>query len=163
MGISLPDQFLSLTDWQLNHLKEWADGNYEVGVPSKPVALESLPLAEQPHALDSSALEPTIGGGFQVYDKDDQYFAEVKGNLIGFDYRFLTADGAVELGRVTKQIEGLSGIARKVFFSADHYLLQVNSELSEQPLAKMLLLATALAIDLIYKSESRTSDFDISD
>jgi hypothetical protein len=28
------------------------------------VALESLPLAEQPHALDSSALEPTVGGGF---------------------------------------------------------------------------------------------------
>ncbi len=64
LGNSLPDQFLSLTDWQLHHLKEWAEGNFEVGVPPKPAALESLPLAEQPHALDSSALEPTIGGGF---------------------------------------------------------------------------------------------------
>jgi hypothetical protein len=64
LGNSLPDQFLSLTDWQLNHLREWADGNFEVGVPPRPVALESLPLVEQPHALDSSALEPTVGGGF---------------------------------------------------------------------------------------------------
>ncbi|MFC3690677.1 LodA/GoxA family CTQ-dependent oxidase [Chenggangzhangella methanolivorans] len=63
-GFDLPDQFLSLTDWQLNHLKEWADGNFEVGEPVRPVALDELPLADQPHALDASALEPTIGGGF---------------------------------------------------------------------------------------------------
>ncbi len=35
LGLSLPDQFLSLTDWQLKHLKEWADGNFEVGSPPK--------------------------------------------------------------------------------------------------------------------------------
>lgn len=64
LGNDLPDQFLSLTDWQLNHMKNWADGNFEVGVPIKPILLEQLPLAEQPHALDSSALQPTIGGGF---------------------------------------------------------------------------------------------------
>lgn len=64
LGVDLPDQFLSLTDWQLNHLKEWADGNFEVGTPVESVDLEKLPLAEQPHALDSAALEPTIGGGF---------------------------------------------------------------------------------------------------
>jgi len=64
LGINLPDQFLSLTDWQLNHLKNWADGNFEVGTPNKPTDLDKLPLAAQPHALDASALEPTIGGGF---------------------------------------------------------------------------------------------------
>ncbi len=105
----------------------------------------------------------TIGGGFYVYDKNDKYFAEVKGNLIGFNYRFLSADGAVELGQVNKKIEGLAGIAREVFFSVDNYLLCIHPELAEQPLAKMLLLATTLAIDLIYKSESRTVGFDIPD
>jgi len=64
LGVDLPDQFLSLTDWQLNRLKDWADGNFEVGVPHKPVTLDQLPVAEQPHALDGAALEPTIGGGF---------------------------------------------------------------------------------------------------
>lgn len=64
LGNNFPDQFLSLTDWQLKHLKNWADGNFEVGTLQDPVPLEKLPLAEQPHALDSSALQPTIGGGF---------------------------------------------------------------------------------------------------
>ena len=102
----------------------------------------------------------TFGGGFYVYGKDDKYFAEVKGNLIGFDYRFVTADGSVELGQVTKKIEGLSGLSRELFFTADNYLLRVNGELTDQPLAKMLLLAAALAVDLIFKSESSNVDFD---
>jgi uncharacterized protein YxjI len=102
----------------------------------------------------------TIGGGFHVYDKDDNYFADVKGNLIGFNYRFVTADGSVELGQVTKKIDGLAGLAREIFFTADNYLLCVNPELGDQPLAKMLLLAAALAVDLIFKSESSGLDFD---
>jgi hypothetical protein len=64
MGNNLPDQFLSLTDWQLKHMKNWAEGDFEVGTPLKPSPLEQLPLSEQPHALDAAALQPTIGGGF---------------------------------------------------------------------------------------------------
>lgn len=91
LGNSLPDQFLSLTDWQLNHLKEWADGNFEVGVPPRPVALESLPLDEQPHALDSSALEPTIGGGFHPG--------------IEFPYLIIYRENFAEAFRVNKGVE----------------------------------------------------------
>ncbi|MBA4063500.1 MAG: oxidoreductase [Isosphaera sp.] len=93
----------------------------------------------------------TISGGFHVYDKDGNYFANVKGRMFGFDYRFLTEDGAVELGRVSKKFMGVG----EFVFSADHYFLQVNPDLAGQPLAKMLLLAATLAVDLIYKSESR--------
>lgn len=64
LGNNFPDQYLSLTDWQLRHLKNWAEGNFEVGELKDPTPLEKLALAEQPHALDASALEPTIGGGF---------------------------------------------------------------------------------------------------
>ena len=97
----------------------------------------------------------TISGGFHVYDKDGKYFAHVKGRMFGFNYRFLTEDGKVELGSVAKRIGGVGGLAREVFFSADNYFLEVNPELAEQPMAKMLLLAATLAVDLIYKSESR--------
>jgi hypothetical protein len=97
----------------------------------------------------------TISGGFHVYDKDGKYFAHVKGRMFGFDYRFLTEDGKVELGRVSKVIGGLGGVAREMLFSADNYFLEVNPDLAEQPLAKMLLLAATLAVDIIYKSESR--------
>jgi uncharacterized protein YxjI len=95
----------------------------------------------------------TIGGGFHVYTKDDTHFAEVKGNWIGFDYRFLSPDRAVELGRVTKEWRGL---ATEFLFSADSYLVEPGEELAGDPMAKMLLLAAALATDLIFKSESRT-------
>lgn len=91
LGNHLPDQFLSLTDWQLNHLKQWADGDFEVGVAPSPVSLEKLPLAEQPHALDSSALEPTIGGGFHPG--------------IEFPYLIVYRENFAEAFRVSKDIE----------------------------------------------------------
>jgi len=43
----------------------------------------------------------TISGGFHVYDKNDKHFAEVKGKLLGWNYRFLTPDHAVEMQRYT--------------------------------------------------------------
>jgi hypothetical protein len=104
----------------------------------------------------------TISGGFHVYDKNDKYFAHVKGRMFGFDYRFLTEDGKVELGQVSKVIGGMAGLARELFFSADHYFLKINSDLADQPMAKMLLLAATLAVDIIYKSESR-GGLDLSD
>ncbi|MCI0704537.1 MAG: oxidoreductase [Planctomycetia bacterium] len=105
----------------------------------------------------------TISGGFHVYDKDDKYFAHVKGRLFGFHYKFLTEDDKVEMGEVSKQIGGVAGLAREMFFSADNYFLKINPDLAEQPMSKMLLLAATLAVDIIYKSESRgtvdSSDF----
>jgi uncharacterized protein YxjI len=97
----------------------------------------------------------TISGGFHVYDKDGNYFAHVKGRMFGFNYKFLTEDGSVELGSVAKRVGGLGGLAREVFFSADNYFLEVAPALAEQPMAKMLLLAATLAVDIIYKSESK--------
>jgi uncharacterized protein YxjI len=97
----------------------------------------------------------TISGGFHVYDKDDKYFAHVRGSMFGFNYKFLTEDGSLELGGVSKKLGGLAGVAREVFFSADNYFLQIAPQFAEQPMAKMLLLAATLAVDIIYKSESK--------
>ena len=97
----------------------------------------------------------TISGGFHVYDKDDKYFANVKGKMFGFNFKFLTEDGKVELGEVSKKLGGLAGLAKEMFFSADNYFLKVNPSLADQPMAKMLLLAATLAVDIIYKSESK--------
>ena len=96
----------------------------------------------------------TISGGFHVYDKDDQHFAEVKGKLLGWNYRFLTPDGKVEMGQVSKKL-GAMGILKEMFTSADTFGVEVSEDLEDQPMAKMLILAATLAIDLIYKSESR--------
>lgn len=93
--------------------------------------------------------------GFFIYGRDDQLFAEVKGNLFGFKYRVTTPDGSVELGRVSKQWKGFT---REFFTSSDWYLVEINEDLDEQPMAKMLVLAAALATDMIFKSESRSVD-----
>lgn len=99
----------------------------------------------------------TISGGFHIYDKNDQHFAEIKGKWLGFDYRFVTPDGKLEMGRVSKKL-GALGLVKELFTSADTYAVQVNPEMADEPLAKMLILAAALAIDTIYKEESRTVD-----
>jgi uncharacterized protein YxjI len=99
----------------------------------------------------------TISGGFHIYDKDDNHFAEIKGRLLGFDYRFVTPDGKLEMGRVSKKLTMASAV-RELFTSADTYAVEVNPDLAEEPFAKMLILAAALAIDMIYKEESRTVD-----
>lgn len=64
LGHNLPNQYLSLTDWQLKRMKDWADGNFDVGTLEMPKQLDDLPLDKQPTAMDCAALEPTIGGGF---------------------------------------------------------------------------------------------------
>lgn len=96
----------------------------------------------------------TIGGGFHIYDKDNKHFAEIKGKWTGFDYRFLSPDGKVEMGRVSKKLS-LGSMVKDLFTSADTYAVQVSPELSDEPIAKMLILAAALAIDTIYKEENR--------
>lgn len=103
----------------------------------------------------------TISGGFHVYDKNDKHFAEVKGKLLGWNYRFLSPDHTVEMGQVSKKL-GAMGILKELFTSADTFGVTVNEELADEPMAKMLILAATLAIDLIYKSES-SGGLDVSD
>jgi len=99
----------------------------------------------------------TISGGFTIYDKADQHFADIKGKLFGFNYRFVSADGKVEMGKVAKKLSA-GALLKELFTSADTYAVEIDPELADNPMAKMLLLAAALAIDMIYKSESRTVD-----
>jgi uncharacterized protein YxjI len=47
------------------------------------------------------------------------------------------------------------GIIKEMFTSADTFGVEVSEDLAQEPMAKMLILAATLAIDLIYKSESR--------
>ena len=94
----------------------------------------------------------SFGGGFLVYDHKDQQFADVKGNLFGFKYRVLTPDGGFEMGKVSKE---WGGLAKELFTSADSYMIEIHEDLHEQPIAKMLVLAAALAVDMIFKSEKK--------
>ena len=62
-----PRQWLTLTRLQYGWLKAWAQGDFQEDWPGQPpptLPLESLPVTEQPHALDQAALEHCLGGPF---------------------------------------------------------------------------------------------------
>lgn len=89
----------------------------------------------------------SLGGGFWVYDVKDQQVAEVKGDWKGWNFQFLSPGGKA-LGSVTKK---WAGIAKEMFTSADTYMVSIEEEAARSPLSRILLLAAALAIDLVYK------------
>ena len=88
----------------------------------------------------------SIGGGFHVYDVRDNKIAEVKGDWIGWNFKFLDQN-SVEIGTVTKK---WAGIGKELFTSADNYVISLT-ETSPSAAKKMLLVAAGLAIDLVYK------------
>jgi uncharacterized protein YxjI len=88
----------------------------------------------------------TLGGKFGVYDAAGREVAEVKGNWVGWDFRFTAANGT-ELGVVSRR---WGGIAKELFTSADNYVVAVHQP---DPAAATLLLAAGLAIDTVYKED----------
>jgi hypothetical protein len=86
------------------------------------------------------------GGSLWVYDSWDRLFAEVRGAWAGWTFTFVAPDGR-ELGAATRPGAGLG---RGLAAAAGDYVVAVADELEDQPIAKMLLLAAALAIDMVY-------------
>lgn len=91
----------------------------------------------------------SLGGGFWVYDTNDNQVAEVKGDWKGWNFQFVTPDGG-QIGQVTKK---WAGIGKELFTSADNYMVVIDDDLADQPTAKSLLLAAALAIDIVFKEK----------
>lgn len=91
----------------------------------------------------------SLGGGFYVFDHNNQKIAEVKGDWKGWNFKFIAADGR-ELGTVTKK---WAGIGKELFTSADNYVISL-SDPSLGKAAAVLLLAAGLAIDVMFKEKS---------
>jgi uncharacterized protein YxjI len=89
----------------------------------------------------------TLGGKFGVYDASGNEVAMVKGNWVGWDFRFIASNGT-ELGVVSRK---WGGVAKELFTSADNYVVAVHQP---DPAAATLLLAAGLAIDTVYKESS---------
>jgi uncharacterized protein YxjI len=89
----------------------------------------------------------SIGGGFNVFDNQNQQVAEVKGNWKGWDFKFISKNGR-EIGSVTKK---WAGLGKELFTSADNYIISLKDLSGASPAASALLLAAGLAIDVVYK------------
>jgi hypothetical protein len=85
----------------------------------------------------------------RLYDGLGQWFAEVRGEWKKGHFAFVNPDSR-EVGIVTRE---WSGPGKEQLTSAGDYALAFHDELINQPLAKMLLLATALALGTVYDVE----------
>ena len=88
----------------------------------------------------------TIGGGFNVFDMQDNKIANIKGDWKGWNFKFLDPSGA-EIGTVTKK---WAGIGKELFTTADTYMISIDETKSDHK-TNMMLLAAGLAIDIVFK------------
>lgn len=88
----------------------------------------------------------SIGGAFQVLNANEELVCELKGNWIGWDFRFLR--GEQEFARVSKR---WTGIAKELFTSADNYVLSISNTVPEDDESRQLVLAAVLCIDMVLK------------
>jgi len=91
----------------------------------------------------------SIGGGFYVFDHQEQQVAEVKGDWKGWNFKFLNQQGR-EIGAVTKK---WAGLGKELFTSADNYIISLTDVSGSSPDTGALLLAAGLAIDIAYKEK----------
>jgi uncharacterized protein YxjI len=90
----------------------------------------------------------TLGGGFYIHDTSGQRIAEVKGDWKGWNFTFLSNGN--ELGVITKK---WAGIGREFFTTADQYVIALSDTAPSAPNLAGLLLAAALAIDVVFKEK----------
>lgn len=88
----------------------------------------------------------SIGGSFDVLDKNDKPICSLKGKWTGWDFRFISGD--VEFAHVTKK---WSGIGKEFFTSADNYVLEISESVPADDPIRQLILATVMCIDMVLK------------
>jgi hypothetical protein len=101
------------------------------------------------HLVGCGETRGTFSVGFWIYDRRNLPFVEMKASFPGGNWSFRAVDGR-ELGKVewnTPRAESRTPV--------DVCVLSIGDELAEQPLAKMLLLGAALAMNLAYHRESK--------
>jgi len=88
----------------------------------------------------------SIGGKFDVLDSSDQPVCTLKGNWVGWDFRFVS--GEQELAQVSKK---WAGLGKELFTSADNYMLSISPSVPPGSALRRLILAAVMCIDFVLK------------
>ena len=88
----------------------------------------------------------SIGGAFTVLDANEKSVCQLKGKWTGWDFKFFA--GETELAHVTKK---WAGIGKELFTSADNYVLQISDSVPTDNVARQLILAAVMCIDMVLK------------
>ncbi|KJZ13948.1 RNAase [Marinomonas sp. S3726] len=88
----------------------------------------------------------SIGGRFDVLDKQDNVICTLSGKWTGWDFYFKRDDQ--EFAHVSKK---WAGIGQELFSSADNYILKIAEEIEADHDVRKLILAAVMCIDMVLK------------
>jgi len=88
----------------------------------------------------------SIGGAFNVLDANDQPVCTLEGKWTGWDFKFMA--GETEFAHITKK---WGGIGKELFTSADNYVLEISDTVPADHVARQLILAAVMCIDMVLK------------
>ena len=92
----------------------------------------------------------SVGGKLEVLDRMDQSIAMLEGDWKGWDFTFKDKQGR-PMAKVTKK---WAGLGKELFTTADNYVVDVNPEVTD-PALKKLVLAAAFCVDMVFKERGR--------
>lgn len=91
----------------------------------------------------------SIGGGFFVLGAGGETVGEVKGNLVGWNFQFLS--GGRKVGTIAKK---WAGLGKELFTNADTYVVAIEDPKATASLTA-LILASGIAIDTVFKEQQK--------
>lgn len=88
----------------------------------------------------------SIGGKFAVLGASGNKLCDLKGNWVGWDFKFVSGNNV--LATVTKK---WAGLGKELFTSADNYVLQISEDVPFDNPVRQLILAAVMCIDFVLK------------
>lgn len=88
----------------------------------------------------------SIGGKFEILDKNEKPVATLQGKWTGWDFKFSHENK--QLAQVNKK---WAGIGKEFFTSADNYVLQIEETVAADSPQRQLILAAVMCIDMVLK------------
>ncbi|MHA2937625.1 phospholipid scramblase-related protein [Vibrio sp. RC27] len=88
----------------------------------------------------------SIGGKFDVYDKNEQVICTLAGSWTGWNFSF--EHEGKKYAHVSKK---WSGVGKEMFTSADNYMLEISEDVPENDDIRKLILAAVMCIDMVLK------------
>ena len=88
----------------------------------------------------------SIGGAFDIIDRNEQVVCSLKGKWTGWNFRFVHGDH--ELAHVSKK---WSGLGKELFTTADNYVLEISEAVAKDSPVRQLIVAAVMTIDMVLK------------
>ncbi|QZE13712.1 LURP-one-related family protein [Halosquirtibacter laminarini] len=88
----------------------------------------------------------SLGGRFRVFDVNETEICQLQGKWTSWEFSFQKED--VQLALVSKKF---AGMAKELFTTADNYLLTIDPRVVENSVARTLIMASVMSIDMVLK------------